>query len=76
MEIVVFHGDGCPACHEEIEFLTEEGIEFTPLNVSKDVEARKRLIAMGSKTVPTTLIDGEMLVGYDLERLKAMIGLV
>jgi len=73
MEVVVFHGNGCTACHAEMEFLKERSIPFVARNVSTDMVARKELIAMGSKTVPTTLVDGEMIIGFDRERLEQLL---
>jgi len=72
-EVVVFYGNGCSACHEEMEYLAAENIEFTARNVSTDLEARKQLIGMGSKTVPTTLVGDEMVVGFDRERLISLL---
>jgi glutaredoxin len=73
MDVIVFHGDGCSACHAEMEFLKERSIAFTPRNVSTDLAARAELIALGSRTVPTTLVDGTMVVGFELARLKALL---
>ena len=75
MEVIVFHGDGCSACHAQMEFLREQNIAFTARNVSTDLAARNDLIALGSRTVPTTLVDGKTVVGFDLQRLKELLGL-
>ena len=75
MEVIVFHGDGCSACHAEMEFLKQQNIPFAARNVSTDLAARKNLIALGSKMVPTTLVDGSMVIGFDLVRLKELLGI-
>lgn len=75
MEVIVFYGNGCSACHDEMELLKTKNVTFTARNVSTDSAARKELIAMGSKTVPTTLVDGEMVVGFDRDRLRALLGI-
>jgi glutaredoxin 3 len=75
MEVIVFHGNGCSACHAEMEFLTKENIPFTARNVSTDLAARQELIALGSRTVPTTLIDGRVVVGFDSARLSEALGI-
>lgn len=75
MNIVVYHGNNCNACHEEIEFLKYNNVEFTRKNVHEDAEARKELIALGSKTIPTTVIDKEVIIGFEVERIKDLIGL-
>ncbi|MEO5764006.1 MAG: glutaredoxin family protein [Casimicrobiaceae bacterium] len=73
-KVVVFHGNGCSACHDQMQYLQAQNIEFTSRNVSTDFEARKLLIEMGSKTVPTTLVDDEIVVGFDRERLASLLG--
>jgi glutaredoxin 3 len=75
MEVIVFYGNGCSACHDEMELLKRENVPFTGRNVSTDPAARKELVAMGSKTVPTTLVDGEMVIGFDPDRLRALLGI-
>lgn len=75
MDIVVYHGNNCNACHEEIEYLKYNNISFTQKNVHDDAVARKELVALGSRTVPTTVIDGEVIVGFEIERIKELVGL-
>jgi glutaredoxin len=43
--------------------------------VHDDADARKELISLGSKTIPTTVINGEVIVGFEIERIKELIGL-
>jgi glutaredoxin len=75
MNIVIYHGNNCKACHEEMEYLKCNNVAFTPKNVHDNAEARQELIALGSKTIPTTVIDGEVIVGLDIERIKDLVGL-
>jgi glutaredoxin len=75
MDITVYYGRNCSACHEEMEFLKRNNIAFVGKDVTQDVEARRELLGLGSKTVPTTLIDGEMVVGFEMDRLKELLNL-
>jgi glutaredoxin len=75
MNIVVYHGNNCSACHEELEYLKYNNVKFTAKNVHNDEVARKELIALGSKTIPTTVIDNEVIVGFEVERIRDLIGL-
>jgi glutaredoxin len=74
-EVVVYHGDGCSACHAEMEYLTEHRVAFTARNVSRDANARQALVKLGSRTVPTTVIAGQVIVGFDTDRLKLLLKL-
>ena len=75
MEIVVYHGNNCNACHEEMEYLKYNNVNFVPKNVHDNAEARKELMALGSKTIPTTVIDGDVIIGFEIDRIKELIGL-
>ncbi|MCZ6615076.1 MAG: glutaredoxin family protein [Chloroflexi bacterium] len=45
-------------------YLSRKGIPFTEHNVSIDLEARKRLIALGYRSTPVTVIGDHKIVGY------------
>lgn len=75
MDIVVFHGPGCHVCHEEMDFLSRNGIAFTARDVTKDAGARQELVRLGSRTLPTTLIDGTLVIGFEIDRLTELLSL-
>ncbi len=76
MEVIVYHGNRCRVCHEEMEYLKHKNVPFIAKNVHTDPEARKELIALGSKTIPTTVIGAEIIVGFEVERIKALVGII
>ena len=45
-------------------YLSRKGVPFTEYNVSTDREALKRLVGMGYRTTPVTVIGDERLIGY------------
>lgn len=57
------------------EFLTRHGIAFQTRNVAEDPAAMDDLMRLGIATTPVTVIDGEVVVGFDEKRLAAMLGL-
>ena len=57
------------------EFLTKHGIAFQARNVAEDPAAMDELIRLGVATTPVTVIDGEIVVGFDQKRLVALLGL-
>ena len=73
--IVVFHGPGCSACHEQMQFLNHHGIAYSAKDVVTDLAARSELLGMGSKTLPTTVIDGEIIIGFEKQRLSKLLGI-
>lgn len=44
-------------------------------NVREDPAALKELLALGFQSTPVTLIDGEAVVGFDVEKLQKLLGL-
>ena len=62
-------------CKRVEEFLTEHGIVFQTRNVAEDSAAMDELMRLGVATTPVTVIDGEIVVGFDQKRLAALLGL-
>lgn len=57
------------------EFLTQHNVQYEPRNVAEDPEAMDELMHLGVATTPVTVIDGEIVVGFDPKRLMALLGL-
>lgn len=62
-------------CNRTKEFLSRNGIQFTERDVSTDESALEELQTRGLMTTPVTLIDGEAVVGFDKDKLSAMLNL-
>jgi glutaredoxin len=62
-------------CRKVEEFLTTHGIAFQARNVAEDSAAMDELMRLGVATTPVTIIDGEIVVGFDRKRLAALLGL-
>jgi len=55
------------------EFLSRRGIEFVERNVAEDESALSELEKLGVMTTPVTVIDGEVVIGFDQVRLQALL---
>ncbi len=62
-------------CHRTQEFLAEKEIEFDNRDVTKDPQALEELQKLGYATTPVTVIDGEIVIGFDPSRLKRFLGI-
>ncbi len=62
-------------CQRVKEFLRKQNIAFTDRDVTADESALAELETLGVMTTPVTLVDGEKVVGYDVNRLKALLGI-
>lgn len=56
------------------EFLSQKGISYTERDVSKDEGAIKDLKGMGIMTTPVTKINGDVIVGFDQEKMEKLLG--
>ena len=62
-------------CAKVKEFLSQNKIEFTDRNIAADETALKELEKLGYMTTPVTVIDGQIVVGFDRPKLRAALGL-
>ena len=60
-------------CGRVKEFLSQRGIEFTERDVAEEESALAELEQLGVFTTPVTVIDGEVVIGFDRERLNALL---
>ena len=74
--VVVYTTPSCPWCRRTKQFFKMHDIKFTELDVSTNVEdAREMIKKSGQQGVPVTDIGGEIIVGFDEEKLKRALGL-
>jgi len=52
-----------------MEFLSQQKIAFVGKDVSADEKAAEELMALGSMSTPTIVIDGQMIVGFNPQKL-------
>jgi len=72
--VKIYSTDVCPYCVALKEFLKEKGIVFVEVNVSNDAAAQQEMIAKsGQMGVPVVDIDGEIVVGFDRERIAQIL---
>jgi glutaredoxin len=57
------------------EFLSRNGREFTVKNVDDDPEALNEMVGLGLMTIPVTIVDDIVVLGYDEKKLRAALGL-
>jgi len=56
------------------EFLSQKGVPFQELDVARDARARDDMIKRsGMMAVPTILVDDQVVVGFDRQRLNELL---
>ena len=69
--VEIYTSDTCIQCIKAKEYLKNRNVEFKEYNISKDLEAKRELIRMGYMSIPVLLIDGEHVLGFDLNRIES-----
>ena len=54
-------------------YLSRKGIQFTEHNVSLDRDSLARLVDMGFRTTPVTVLGDEKVVGYSPSKLDSAL---
>lgn len=76
MKVVVYSTPTCPWCDRVKDWLKEKKVKFEVKDVSKDQEAAMEMVAKSKQMgVPVIDVDGQIVVGFDQARLKALLKL-
>ena len=60
-------------CGKVKEFLSQNKIEFVDRNIAADEAALNELEKLGYMTTPVTVIDGEVVIGFDAPKLRSLL---
>lgn len=72
--VKVYSTPTCPYCVALKDFLKEHNIEFEDVDVSQDEKARDEMVRKsGQMGVPVVEIDGEIVVGFDKDRISQLL---
>jgi glutaredoxin 3 len=75
-EVRVYSTPTCPWCRKTKQFLDANGVVYQDFDVANDRAARDEMVNMSSQTaVPTIIIDGDIIVGFDEPALKEKLGI-
>lgn len=75
-KVIVYSTKQCPYCHMLMDFLTENKIEFENIDVGEDQEKASEMVEKsGQMGVPVAEINGEIVIGFDKEKTKKLLGL-
>jgi glutaredoxin 3 len=60
-------------CAKVKEFLSQNKIEFVDRNIAGDEAALAELEKLGYMTTPVTVIDGQVVVGFDRDKMEKLL---
>ena len=74
MKVTVYTTPTCGYCRTIKQFLSQRGIPYQEKDVSRDQRAAKDMVRRsGQQGVPVTVIDDEVIVGFDRGRLEQVL---
>lgn len=74
--VKVYSTPACPFCVMAKQFLKNNNIGFEDIDVSVNQAAAEEMIhKSGQMKVPVIDIDGDIIVGFDKQRIKNVLGL-
>jgi glutaredoxin 3 len=74
--VKVYSTPTCPYCIRAKQFLKENNIAFENFDVSSDqTKAEEMITKSGQMGVPVIDIEGDIIVGFDKDRIKQALGM-
>jgi len=74
MKVKVYSTPTCPYCVTLKNYLKEAGIAFEDIDVSKDQKQLAEMVKNSDQMgVPVVDIDGEIIVGFDKEKIDKIL---
>jgi len=74
--VKIYSTPTCPYCRMAKDFLKQNNIEFTDVDVSLDQQAAQEMVnKSGQMGVPQLVIDGEVIVGFDRSAIRRALNL-
>jgi NADH-dependent peroxiredoxin subunit F len=65
----------CPYCRMVKAFFDRKGVPYREINVAEDRKAAEEVVRIsGQLGVPVTVVDDEVIVGFDAQRLNELFG--
>lgn len=74
--VKIYSSPTCPWCIRTKQFLKDNNIIFEDIDVSNNQAAAEEMVRKsGQMAVPVLDIEGEIIVGFDKEKIKAALGI-
>ncbi|MHB8052954.1 MAG: FAD-dependent oxidoreductase [Methanoregula sp.] len=74
-KVTVYSTKQCQYCRMAKAFLDKHGVLYESIDVGSDSKAAEKMIALsGQQGVPVIVVDDEVIVGFDSQRLNELFG--
>lgn len=72
-KVIVYTAEWCPWCHRAMDFLKANNIPFEARDVDTPVFAQESMEKSGQSGIPVIVIGKEVIVGFDEQKLRAVL---
>jgi glutaredoxin len=72
-EVVMYVMPGCGYCEAARQHLRARGVAWTERDIEADAGASDEFDAYGARGTPLILVDGKRVLGFDPERIDALL---
>lgn len=73
--VTVYFTQNCPYCRMVKAFLEKHGVDYRGIDVGADRNAANEMVEVsGQSGVPVTIVDDEVIVGFNAQRLNEIFG--
>ncbi len=73
-QVTIYTTPNCPYCKATKEFFEENEVEYAEIDVSQDTQKAQEMVEKsGQMGVPVVDIDGEIITGFQKERLEELL---
>lgn len=74
-QITIYSTPSCHFCHLAKEFFKENKFQYTEYDVLADIPKRQEMMdKSGQLGVPVIVINGQVIVGFDQDRISSLLG--
>lgn len=75
-KVTIYSTPTCPYCKQAKDFLKQNNIKYTEIDVSSDEKKAQEMIEKsGQMGVPVLDIDGQIIIGFDKAAMKKALGI-
>jgi glutaredoxin-like YruB-family protein len=74
-KVIVYSAEWCHWCNKVKDFLKDNNVEFEERNVENKEYAKESFEKSGQGGIPVTDVDGTIVIGFDMSKLKTLLGL-
>jgi glutaredoxin len=68
--IILYTDTLCPICSVVEKFLSDQGVEYSKVNIDKDSEGKKAFLKLGYDNLPVLDVEGTTILGFNPEAIE------